>query len=139
MNADFNYMKEALAADLAELLAKDFNMTSKVISEILTEYTSAPKNYMQVLENNELDLIFEYLTQHNQVGSIAEVFAVPAPKAPERKPENKPHHTGKQPAQQQGQGRTALPTPFLLRHTVTSRQIKVFPFHILALHNNYEL
>lgn len=27
MNADFNYMKEALAADLAELLTKDFNMT----------------------------------------------------------------------------------------------------------------
>ena len=27
MNADFNYMKEALAADLAEFLAKDFNMT----------------------------------------------------------------------------------------------------------------
>ena len=27
MNADFNYMKEALAADLAELLAKDFDMT----------------------------------------------------------------------------------------------------------------
>ena len=27
MNADFNYIKEVLAADLAELLAKDFNMT----------------------------------------------------------------------------------------------------------------
>ena len=27
MNADFNYMKEALAADLVELLVKDFNMT----------------------------------------------------------------------------------------------------------------
>ena len=26
-NADFNYMKEALAADLTELLAKDFDMT----------------------------------------------------------------------------------------------------------------
>ena len=26
-DADFNYMKEALAADLAELLAKDFDMT----------------------------------------------------------------------------------------------------------------
>lgn len=25
--ADFNYMKEALATDLAELLAKDFDMT----------------------------------------------------------------------------------------------------------------
>ncbi len=67
-------------------VAKDFNMTSKVISEILTEYASAPKNHMQVLENNELDLIFEYLTQHNQMESIAEVFAVPAaPKAAEKK------------------------------------------------------
>ncbi len=26
-DTDFNYMKEALATDLAELLAKDFNMT----------------------------------------------------------------------------------------------------------------
>ena len=26
-NADFNYMKEALAVDLAELIAKDFDMT----------------------------------------------------------------------------------------------------------------
>ena len=27
MTADFNYMKEALAADLTEFLAKDFDMT----------------------------------------------------------------------------------------------------------------
>lgn len=27
INADFNYMKEALAVDLAELLAKEFHMT----------------------------------------------------------------------------------------------------------------
>ena len=58
-------------------VAKDFNTTSKAISEILTEYVAAPKNHMQVLEEPELDVIFEYLTQHNQVGSIAEVFAVP--------------------------------------------------------------
>ena len=66
-------------------VAKDFNMTSKVITEILTEYATAPKNHMQVLEGNELDLIFEYLTQHNQIDSIAEVFAEPpktAAKAP---------------------------------------------------------
>ncbi len=81
-------------------VAKDFNMTSKVISEILTEYASAPKNHMQVLENHELDLIFEYLTQHNQMESIAEVFAVPAaPKAPEKKPA--PQQQGKQNAPQQ--------------------------------------
>ena len=62
-------------------VAKDFNTTSKVISEILTEYSAAPKNHMQVLENNELDLIFEYLTQHNQIDSIAEVFAEPPKEA----------------------------------------------------------
>jgi len=87
-------------------VAKDFNLTSKAISEILTEYASAPKNHMQVLENNELDLIFEYLTQHNQMESIAEVFAVPAPKAPEKKPAPQqqgkaPQQGGKAPAQQQ--------------------------------------
>ena len=62
-------------------LAKDFETTSKVISEILTTYFTAPKNHMQVLETPELDVIFEYMTQHNQVASIAEVFAVPAPEA----------------------------------------------------------
>ena len=61
-------------------VAKDFGMTSKVIGQILTDYSAAPKNHMQVLEENELDLIFEYLTQHNQVGSIAEIFA-PDPEA----------------------------------------------------------
>ena len=56
-------------------VAKDFGMTSKDISQILTDYATTPKNHMQVLEDAELDLIFEYLTQHHQVGSIAEIFA----------------------------------------------------------------
>ena len=51
-------------------VAKDFGMTSKMIGQILTDYSAAPKNHMQVLEEPELDIIFEYLTQHNQVGSI---------------------------------------------------------------------
>ena len=56
-------------------LPSDFGMTSKDISQILTDYATTPKNHMQVLEDTELDLIFEYLTQHHQVGSIAEIFA----------------------------------------------------------------
>ena len=44
-------------------VAKDFNTTSKVITEILTNYATTPKNHMQVLETPELDLIFEVLTQ----------------------------------------------------------------------------
>ena len=72
-------------------VAKDFGMTSKDISQILTDYATTPKNHLQVLEDAELDLIFEYLTQHHQVGSIAEIFA-PEPeekKAPAKAPEEK--------------------------------------------------
>ena len=66
-------------------VAKDFNTTSKVITQILTDYATTPKNHMQVLENDELDVIFEYMTQHNQVASIEDIFNVPAPKAAEPK------------------------------------------------------
>ncbi len=69
-------------------VAKDFNTTSKVITQILTDYATTPKNHMQVLENNELDVIFEYLTQHNQAASLADIFAS-APKAEAAKPAEK--------------------------------------------------
>ncbi len=73
-------------------VAKDFGVTSKVITEILTEYATTPKNHMQVLEDEELSIIFEYLTQHNQVESIAEVFAEGAsqPKAEPAAKEDRP-------------------------------------------------
>jgi len=77
-------------------VAKDFNTTSKVVSQILTDYATTPKNHMQVLENDELDIIFEYITQHNQISSIAEVFNV-APKA-------EPKAETKQPAKGEKKG-----------------------------------
>ena len=61
-------------------VAKDFKTTSKVITEILTKYATTPKNHMQVLEDRELNLIFEYLTQHHQMASITDVFADVKPK-----------------------------------------------------------
>ena len=33
-----------------------------MITEILTKYAQTPKNHMQVLDDRELSLIFEYLT-----------------------------------------------------------------------------
>lgn len=56
-------------------VAKDFKLNSKDIAEILTKYSQAPKNHMQVLTDQELAIIFDYLTQHNQVQSIESVFA----------------------------------------------------------------
>ena len=75
-------------------VAKDFGVSTKEITEILTKYAETPKNHMQVLEDRELSLIFEYLTQHNPVSSIAVIFAEGAKpeekKAEPAKPEQKP-------------------------------------------------
>ena len=46
-------------------VAKDFGLSTKTITEILTKYATAPKNHMQVLDDHELSIIFDYLTQHN--------------------------------------------------------------------------
>ena len=56
-------------------VAKDFNLPTKTITEILTKYVAAPKNHMQVLTDHELSVIFDYLTAHNQVSSIQAIYA----------------------------------------------------------------
>ena len=71
-------------------VAKDFGKNSKEIADVLTKYATAPKNHMQVLEDRELSIIFDYMTQHNQVESIESIYAdvyrepkpAPAPAAP---------------------------------------------------------
>ena len=70
-------------------VAKDFNTTSKVITQILTDYLTPPKNHMQVLETPELDVIFEYLTQKNQVSSLEDIFKVVSAEETKPKPEKK--------------------------------------------------
>ena len=56
-------------------VAKDFGLPTKTITEILTKYVSAPKNHMQVLTDRDLSVIFDYLTQNNQISSIQDIFA----------------------------------------------------------------
>ena len=86
-------------------VAKDFGVASKVISQILTDYIAPPKNHMQVLETPELDVIFEYMTQHNQVASLEDIFKVTPPAPPAEKPAAA--KTAAKPASAQGQGKSA--------------------------------
>ena len=97
-------------------VAKDFKKNSKEITDILTKYATAPKNHMQVLEDRELSLIFEYLTQHNQVDNIESIYAevyrepktAPAPKGEPAKaaPQaQKPAAPAGRPAPQQPKGK----------------------------------
>ena len=84
-------------------------MTSKVITEILGKYGTAPKSTMQVLTDGELNIIFDYLTFHNQIESLDEVFAGAKQKSPEPPPAPPVQEVGEvkepkpQPQQAQGQ------------------------------------
>ena len=69
-------------------VAKDFGVATKQVTEILTKYAETPKNHMQVLTDRELSLIFESLTQNNQVAGIHVIFAEGA-KTAEKKQEPK--------------------------------------------------
>ena len=120
-------------------VAKDFNVPSKVISQILTDYIAPPKNHMQVLENNELDVIFDYMTQHNQVASLQDIFNVqPKAEAKETKPkaaeQAKPAPTAKpgdkpaakpqdKPAAQQSTAAPEQPAPVKKDKPHTPRQV----------------
>ncbi|MCI8687275.1 MAG: translation initiation factor IF-2 [Lawsonibacter sp.] len=105
-------------------VAKDFKkngktIPSKEIMDILTQYGHPPKNHMQPLSDEELSIVFEYLTQHNQIDSIESVYAdvyhdpeskrepapkeaaKPGPKGEKKDQPRQPAPQGGQPAQQQ--------------------------------------
>ena len=65
-------------------VAKDFGKQTKDITQILTTYATAPKNHMQVLSDKELSIVFEYMTQHNQVADMQASLAT-APKGGENR------------------------------------------------------
>ena len=56
-------------------VAKDFGINSKKVLEILEKYTDEPRKHMTALEDKELDLIFETITQENEVASFDAYFA----------------------------------------------------------------
>ena len=101
-------------------VAKDFGLPTKTVTEILTKYVAAPKNHMQVLSDHELSVIFDYLTQHNQVANIQAIYAdayqekaketpkaAPAAKPAAQQPAQQAKPAQQQPARQGGQGAPA--------------------------------
>ena len=65
-------------------VAKDFDMPSKSVVNLVSEYFEAPKSSAQVLTDEQLNVIFDRITRDRQIESIEEVFAVaPAPAQPE--------------------------------------------------------
>ena len=113
-------------------VAKDFGLPTKTITEILTKYVAAPKNHMQVLTDHELSVIFDYLTQHNQVSGIQVIFAdtyqekaKEAPAAPAQKPAAPQQAPQQQAAPQQKNPQQSKPQPVVSHPTTRVPQKKI--------------
>ena len=65
-------------------VAADFGMTPKEVSEVAGKYFDKPKSNSQVLTDEQLNVIFDHITQNRQIDSLEQVFA--AAKKPEPKP-----------------------------------------------------
>ncbi len=70
-------------------VSKDFNVNSKDIITLLKDKLGVDKKSQTSLEDTELDLIFDYLTQNNEVKSFDEYFAAGAGAQEERAKERK--------------------------------------------------
>ena len=90
-------------------VAADFGVAPKEITEIIGKFMEKPKSNTQVLTDAELNVVFDYMTQKNQIKSLEQVFAVKpaAPKAEPKKeaPKAAPQQGNARPQNNQNQGR----------------------------------
>lgn len=96
-------------------VAADFGVAPKVIADIISKYFQKPKSNTQVLTDEELNLVFDSMTQTHQIASLEQVFAVkPAPKAEPPKPRS-PQGRGSQAGSPAGReapaGEASVPAP----------------------------
>ena len=56
-------------------VADDFAMPAKKLIEIVGKFYEKPKSSSQNLTEDQLNVIFDYITQQNQIDSIEQVFA----------------------------------------------------------------
>ncbi len=62
-------------------VATDFGLSSKEVTEVVGKFFEKPKSTTVVLTEEQLNVVFDYLTQTHQIDSLEQVFAVqPAPK-----------------------------------------------------------
>ena len=55
-------------------VAKDFNIKSNIVVDLLAKYFDGQKKHMTALEEDELDVIFETFTKENQTEDLNEYF-----------------------------------------------------------------
>ncbi|MBQ8389360.1 MAG: translation initiation factor IF-2, partial [Oscillibacter sp.] len=66
-------------------VATDFGTTPKEIADIIAKYYDRPKSNTQVLNDNELNAVFDHMTRTHQIADLSQIFAV-APTAKKAEP-----------------------------------------------------
>ena len=90
-------------------VADDFGMPAKSLIEIVGKFYDKPKSSSQNLTEDQLNVIFDYITAQNQIGSIAEVFAAAKPKEEPKQESSASAPAAEKPAQPQAAQNAAKP------------------------------
>ena len=88
-------------------VASDLGLTPKEIGEIIGRFFDKPKSNTQVLTDEELNVVFDCVTQTHQIESLEQVFAV-KPKEP-AKPAEAPQPKAEQPKEPGAQKQPGAP------------------------------
>ncbi|MBE7011144.1 MAG: translation initiation factor IF-2 [Ruminococcaceae bacterium] len=70
-------------------LSKSLGIPSKELVQVLHDYKISDKSHMSTLDDKELNIIFEYVTQKNQAEDLTIIFPKKEEKAPKPKYEKK--------------------------------------------------
>ena len=69
-------------------VAADFDLSIKEVTDVVAKFYERPKSNTRVLTEEELNVVFDYITKTHQISSLEQVFAVQPKKV--EKPEEKP-------------------------------------------------
>ena len=102
-------------------VAADFGTTPKEISDIISRYYDKPKSNTQVLSDQELNAVFDYMTQKHPIDSLEQVFAAqkqpeppkpaPQPQAAAPQPQGKPQPGNQKQGSNKPQGNAPAQQP----------------------------
>ena len=57
-------------------VATDLGVSPKEVVEVVSKFFEKPKSNTQILTEEELNVVFDYVTQTHQIASLEQVFAV---------------------------------------------------------------
>ena len=79
-------------------VADDFAMPAKDVIEAVGKFFPKPKSSSQNLSEEQLNVVFDYITQNHQISSLEEVFAAAKPKEAPAEPAPAPQPQSAQPS-----------------------------------------